>query len=214
MIDRPFKLLSTALVLASAIVSAGADSSATNGVTAPTEISVPGTNVPASIAYHLHPNDMIEVHIYGEDELTSKVKLSESGTIVLPLLPALELAGQTVAQARDRVRDAYMKDFLINPVVTVAIVEYGNSKLSVLGQVRSPGVYQFPSNERLNLLQAIALAGGYTRIGQPSKITVKRLVNGAVSIIRLDAKAMAEKEKTTIFEISPSDVITVGETVF
>ena len=107
-----------------------------------------------------------------------------------------------------------MKDFLINPVVTVAIVEYGNSKLSVLGQVRSPGVYQFPSNERLNLLQAIALAGGYTRIGQPSKITVKRLVDGAVSIIRLDAKAMAEKEKTTIFEISPNDVITVGETVF
>ena len=89
MTNQRLKLLVRALLLASIIVCARAESSTTNGVTAPTELSTALASAPASTVYRLHPNDMIEVHIYGEDELTSKVKLSESGTVVLPLLPAL-----------------------------------------------------------------------------------------------------------------------------
>ncbi len=172
------------------------------------------TNNPAATEYHLHPSDIIEVHIYGEDDLTSKTELNENGEVILPLLPALDLNGATLEQANNRIGAAYQKDYLVNPVVTVAIVEYGNSKVSVLGQVGRPGVYQFPSNERLNLLQAIALAGGYTRIGEPSRVTIKRTVSGRTTLIRLDASAMAEKEKTAIFDVKPDDVINVGETIF
>jgi polysaccharide export outer membrane protein len=214
MINNQIKLLGGALFLAATLVTAGAEPLAANGVAAPAETSAPTTNAPAESEYHLHPGDTIEVHIYGEEDLTSKVKLSESGSVILPLLPSLDLADQTIGQARDRIRSAYMKDYLINPVTTVAIIEYGNSKVSVLGQVRNPGVYRFPSNEQLNLLQAIALAGGYTRIGQPSRITIKRVVAGRVSVIRLDARAMAEKERTAIFEVSPNDIISIGETTF
>lgn len=169
---------------------------------------------PNDAEYQLHPGDTIEVRIHGEDDLTSKVRLSEQGGIILPLLPTIDVGGKTIAQTRDIVRDAYKKDFLINPVVSVTIVEYGDSKISVLGQVRNPGIYKFPSNERLNLLQAVALAGGYTRIGEPSRVTIKRMTNGNTRIIRLDAGAMAAKEKTEIFEVNPNDVITVGETIF
>ncbi len=213
MINHQLKLLTGVIFLVANLFPALAESFATNPAV-PAESSVPATNGAPGGEYHLHPGDTIEVHIYGEDDLTSKAKLSESGSVILPLLSSLELADRTIAQARDQIRDAYKKDFLVNPVVSVTIIEYGNSKVSVLGQVRSPGVYQFPSNERLDLLQAIALAGGYTRIGQPSKITIKRVVADDVRIIRLDAKAMAEKEKTAIFEVSPNDVITVGETIF
>jgi polysaccharide export outer membrane protein len=164
--------------------------------------------------YRLHPRDMIEVRIYGEDDLASKTKLNENGGVTLPLLPELKIGGCTVEEANERIRAAYQKDYLVNPVVTVFILEYGTSKVSVLGQVRSPGVYEFPANERLNLLQAIALAGGYTRIGEPSRITIKRITDGASVIIRLDAEAMAEKDKTAIVEVKPNDVINVGETIF
>jgi len=214
MINNQIILLGVALCLASALASTSAESAETNQFGTPTGISIPATNVSNGSEYHLHPGDMIEVHIYGEDDLTSKVKLSERGSVILPLLPSIDLADQTIAQARDRIRDAYKQDYLINPVVTLSIIEYGLTKVSVLGQVRNPGIYRFPSNERLNLLQAIALAGGYTRIGQPSKITIKRETDGKVSIIRLDARAMAEKEKTTIFEVSPNDIISIGETIF
>ena len=164
--------------------------------------------------YRLHPKDLIEVHIYGEDDLTSRAKLSERGTVVLPLIEAVHLEGKTIAQARDSIVEAYKKDYLVNPVVTVTIVEYGSSKITVLGQVRAPGIYSYPSNEELNLVQAIALAGGYTRIGEPGKVTIKRVINGEVSIIHLNAGAMAEKEKTAIYQVYPDDVITIGETIF
>jgi polysaccharide export outer membrane protein len=164
--------------------------------------------------YRRHPDDIIEVRIYGEDDLASKAKLNENGEVVLPLLPPLKVGGMTVQQANETVRAAYQRDFLINPVASLAIVEYGNSKVSVMGQVRNPGVYQFPANERLNLLQAIALAGGYTPIGQPSRVTIKRTIDGKTSVIHIDAKAMAVKEQTAIVEVFPNDVISVGETIF
>ncbi len=164
--------------------------------------------------YRLHPDDVIEVRIYGEDDLTCKAKLNENGEVVLPLLPQLKVGGSTVQQANERIRDAYKRDYLINPVASVSILEYGNSKVSVMGQVRNPGVYQFPANEKLNLLQAIALAGGYTRIGEPSRVTIKRTAEGKATVIHIDAKAMAVKEQTAIFEVCPSDVISVGETIF
>jgi polysaccharide export outer membrane protein len=198
--------LIAALALFAGLIAAQAGGLATN--------TVPPAKSPDESEYHLHSGDIIEVRIYGEDDLTSKVALSERGGIVLPLLATVEVGGKTIAQARDCIRDAYKKDFLVNPVVTVTIVEYGSSKISIMGQVRSPGIYKFPANERLNLLQAIALAGGYTRIGEPSKVTLKRIVNGRVSIIHLNAGAMAEKENSAIVEVQPDDVITVGETIF
>jgi protein involved in polysaccharide export with SLBB domain len=200
------KALIAVLALFAALLAAQAGGLVTN--------TASPANSPDESEYHLHSGDIIEVRIYGEDYLTSKVALSERGGIVLPLLATVDVGGKTIAQARDCIRDAYKKDFLVNPVVTVTIVEYGSSKISLMGQVRSPGIYKFPANERLNLLQAIALAGGYTRIGEPSKVTLKRIVNGRVSIIHLNAGAMAEKENSAIVEVQPDDVITVGETIF
>lgn len=176
-----------------------------------------GLEQPVVIAaneYRLHPGDTIDVRVHGEDELNCKPKLEEGGVVNLPLLGPVKVGGLTTTQAKQALAQAYDKDYLVNPVVTVTIVEYGKSKISVLGQVRNPGVYLFPSNESLNVLQAIAMAGGYTRIGQPKKIIIKRLENGAEKIIPMNAQAMAEKEDAKIFQVLPGDNITVGETVF
>lgn len=164
--------------------------------------------------YKLHAGDAIEVRVYGEDDLTAKVKLSETGRVILPLLAAISLGGKTIEEAKVSIRDAYKKDYLRNPVVTVTIVDYGLIYFNVLGQVRSPGVYHYATNEQITLVQAIAMAGGYSRIGEPSRITIKRIIKGKVSIIRTDAGAMAEKEHTPAVSICPDDVITVGETLF
>jgi polysaccharide export outer membrane protein len=203
----PFsKFIQCSLILIGSSLAYGADP-------ARVEASSTTTTVPAT-EYRLHPDDVIEVRIYGEDDLTSKARLNENGKVILPLLDALDLRGATIQQANERIRDAYKKDYLINPITTVSILEYGNSKVSVMGQVRNPGVYQFPNNGKLNLLQAIALAGGYTRIGEPSRVTIKRTLDGQTTVVRLDAKAMATKEKSAIIEVCPDDVVNVGETIF
>jgi polysaccharide export outer membrane protein len=68
-----------------------------------------------------------------------------------------------------------------------------------------------PSDESVSLLQAIATAGGYTRIGNPRRITVQRTVGSENKLIKLDAEAMAENKKEKPFVILPDDVIVVGE---
>jgi polysaccharide export outer membrane protein len=161
--------------------------------------------------YHLRTGDLIETKVYGEDDLSARVRLNENGAVDLPLLPGVSLNGLTQTQACERIRQLYLKDFLVDPLVSLTILEYGKSKVTVLGQVRTPGVYLFPANERLNLLQAIALAGGYTRAGQPGKILIKRAQNGKENVIKVDGRAMAKEESYKMFEIQPDDVITIAE---
>jgi protein involved in polysaccharide export with SLBB domain len=161
--------------------------------------------------YQLRCGDLIEVKVYGEDDLATRVRLNEIGTVDLPLLPGVGLTGHTQTQACERIRQLYMKDYLVDPLISLTILEYGKSKVTVLGQVRTPGVYLFPANERLNLLQAIALAGGYTRIGEPGKIVIKRAQNGKENVIKVDGRAMAKEEGYKMFEIQPDDMISIGE---
>jgi len=84
----------------------------------------------------------------------------------------------------------------------------------VLGQVQRPGSFDFPQNEPVNLLEAIAMAGGYTRLGAPSKVTVRRVENGKDQIYHLDADELAQDQKKKAFQILPNDVINVGERAF
>jgi protein involved in polysaccharide export with SLBB domain len=71
-----------------------------------------------------------------------------------------------------------------------------------------------PEREKVTLLDAIAMAGGYTRIADPSKVTLKRKEGGKETIIRLNAKTMAKDVRNASFEILPGDVITIGESLF
>jgi hypothetical protein len=85
---------------------------------------------------------------------------------------------------------------------------------SVLGQVTRPGRFAFPQNGSVNLLEAIAQAGGYTRLGAPSKVDVRRIENGVDKIYHLDADKMASDPSQKQFEIKPGDNITVRERNF
>jgi polysaccharide export outer membrane protein len=71
-----------------------------------------------------------------------------------------------------------------------------------------------PDNEDVTLLQAIGMAGGYTRLAEPANVTVKRIENGAESLMKLNAKRMARGGTSAAFKIRPGDVISVPESMF
>ena len=73
-------------------------------------------------------------------------------------------------------QDLLAKDYLVNPHVNVNVTEYSKRRITILGQVQKPGSYDMPDREAVTLLQAIGMAGGYTRIADPSKITFKRRI--------------------------------------
>jgi polysaccharide export outer membrane protein len=172
--------------------------------------------VPAltNLNYRLGIGDQVEVRVYGEDDLTTRTRINQNGEIDMPLVFGIAISGLTQTEAAQRIREAYMEDYLVDPVVGVNIIEYNRARITVLGQVRNPGVYLFPANERLNLLQAIAMAGGYTRIGEPRRITVKRMEADQERVIKVDGRAMAKSSAAQIFEVQANDVINVEESLW
>jgi protein involved in polysaccharide export with SLBB domain len=172
-----------------------------------------GTNDPPSSAplrdqnsvkldssHKLSPSDVISVTVFGEDDLTVKSTIvDENGMIMLPLLGQVKISGLSIVEATDLIRQKYDKDLLVKPQVNLIVDKFAERRFAVLGQVQRPGAYEFPQNAQVNLLEAIAMAGGYTRLGDASKVNVLRVVNGTNNVIKLDAGAMSKDPKLKRF---------------
>ena len=164
--------------------------------------------------YRLSSNDLLAITVFQEDDLATTVRISKDGTINFPLIGVVKVGDKTAQEASRTIENLLAKDYLVNPQVTLTIVEFSKRKFTILGQVSKPGTYDMPDDSTLNLLQAIGLAGGFTRIANPAKITLKRLEGSREAVYKLDAKSMAKNESTKRFEILPGDTITVGESLF
>lgn len=177
-------------------------------------------NAPAAISapsgYILSANDQIGVEVFGEDDLRTNGRLNSEGNLSLPLLGSVHLAGMTLTQASAKLTQLYGRDYLVNPKLSVSLIGYAKRRFTVLGQVNRPGSYEMPegSPDGIDLLEAIAMAGGYTRIAAPDRISVRRhLENGREQILKVNAKRLA-KDEAGSFEVRSGDTITVGESIF
>ena len=166
--------------------------------------------------YQLSANDQIAVEVFGEDDLRTSARLNSDGNVSLPLLGSVRLSGLTLTQATARVTELYARDYLVNPKVNVTLVSYAKRRFTVLGQVNRPGSFEMPegSPTGIDLLEAIAMAGGYTRIAAPERISVRRHGPKGDEVLKVDAKKMARGAGTSNFKVVPGDTITVGESIF
>jgi protein involved in polysaccharide export with SLBB domain len=162
----------------------------------------------------LKPNDVILMKVYQEEDLETKTAIDRDGWITLPLLGSIQVGQKTPERATALIQELYAKDYLVNPRVSVVIVEHAKLRFTVMGQVQRPGTYEFPPDEPLNLLQGIAMAGGYSRMGAPSKVSLQRVVNGQLIIYPLNADQMVKDKKAKPFDLAADDIITVGERIF
>jgi polysaccharide export outer membrane protein len=168
----------------------------------------------ADRGYILKANDLIRITVYQEDDMTTETRISKSGHIVFPLLGSLSLEGKSVDASVKEITAALDRDYIINPQVTLTVLEYAKQRVTVLGQVQKPGTLEIPDEGRLDLLGAIAMAGGYTRIADPGNITVRRKVANEDKVYRINAKKLASDKEAKPFMIQPDDVINVGESLF
>ena len=175
--------------------------------------STGGVSAPAG--YILSPTDQVAVEVFGEDDLRTSGRLNPEGNLSVPLLGSIHLAGLTLTQAVSKLTELYSRDYLINPKINVMLLSYVKRRFSILGQVNRPGSIEMPegSQEGIDLLEAIALAGGYTRIASPERITVRRQNASGDQIFKVNAKRFT-KGKGGSFLVEPGDTITVGESIF
>jgi polysaccharide export outer membrane protein len=162
--------------------------------------------------YVLQPLDVLRVHVLAEEDLNKQmemVNVSGQNTINLPLIGTVNLQGKTQRQAEELIRAAYDKDFLVNPQVTVAVVKYAERSVNVFGQVQKPDRVPFPPERGLTIVEAIAAAGGTTRLADLKKVKLTR--NGETEEINVDA--MMNKTGREAVQLQKDDVIFVPERI-
>src|SRR6476660_19015 len=169
------------------------------------------TGVSAPAGYILRPNDSVTVEVYGEEDLRASGRLNPEGNLSVPLLGSTHLAGLTLTQATSKLTELYGRDYLVNPKVNVSLLSYARGRFLVLGQVGRPGTYEMPDGSPggIDLLEAIAMAGGYTRTAAPERITVRRHNESGDQILKVNAKRFT-KGSGGSFLIQPGDAITVS----
>ena len=172
--------------------------------------STAGVSAPAG--YTLTAGDQVAVEVFGEDDLRTNARLNSEGNLTVPLLGSIHLAGLTPTQAASKVTELYSRDYLVNPKINVTLVSYGSRRFVILGQIGHPGIFEMPP-DGIDLLEAVAMAGGYTRIAAPERITVRRHAAGGDQILKVNGKRVA-KGKGGGFRVEPGDTITVGESIF
>ncbi len=162
----------------------------------------------------LHRNDLIRITVFQEDDLTTETRISKSGSIIFPLIGAVQMDGRTVDDVTTEIRTRLDKDYLVNPHVTLVILDFARQWVTVLGEVQKPGQVEIPAEGGLDLLGAIALAGGYTRIADPSHVLVRRVVNGQDVVLKVNAKDLARNVDVKPFPVNSGDTIQVAQSLF
>jgi polysaccharide export outer membrane protein len=183
---------------------------------APGNVPSPGPDgaLPALMAgegdYILAPGDTLDLMVYKEPDLSMRSKIARDGRVQLPLLGEVAVAGLSVREAQNRIRDLYNADYLVDPQIYLNIAAYVQRKITVIGQVSSPGSYELMGTDSLGILEAVGMAGGFTRIADTNNIQIKRKIGGKTEVIKVNSKRL-DDEKGGGFKILPGDIITVGE---
>lgn len=151
-------------------------------------------------AYRLGAGDKIRVTVFNETDLSGDFDLSDQGAVSLPLIGNVPLAGKTVNEAEAIVTQKYGANYLVNPRVSIEVLNY--RPFFILGEVKNPGSYPYVAG--MTVLNAVALAGGYTPRADKGDIRVKHVNSGDAA----DDK-IGEND-----QILPGDVITVKERFF
>ena len=122
------------------------------------------------------PMDMLEISVFGVDELDGTFQVDFTGNIKLPLIGEVKAVGLNSSELAAVLEDRYGATYLQNPDVNVTIEESVGRQVTVDGAVNSPGL--FPVRGRLSLLQAVALAGGTSSSSNPKNVILFRYIEG------------------------------------
>jgi polysaccharide export outer membrane protein len=134
-----------------------------------------GVGIVVGENYVLKPSDVIAVDVYQEADLNKSVRIEGDGSVALALVGKVKIAGMTVAESQSLITDLYNRDYLVDPQISVLVVEFSQNYVYILGSVNSPGTVPMPPDRDLTLKEAMAFVRGVSRLGNPKSITIKRV---------------------------------------
>ncbi len=156
--------------------------------------------------YRLGPEDVIGVLVWKQPELSTSVVVRPDGKISLALVGELEATGKTSLQLQDEISKR-LRQYVSDPMVNVVVKEINSPKISVLGQVQKPDRYRI--KQRLTVLDAIALAGGFTDFAKRDKVTIIRNSGPDKIRIQVNLKKVVQDGRGEVYYVEPLDTIYV-----
>jgi len=184
--------------------------------------------LPAPVSYVLGPDDQVSIRVLDVDEISAQpVRIDAQGSISIPLAGRIPVGGLTVEQMEAEITKR-LKNYLLNPTVSISITEFRSQPISILGAVNRPGVHQLQGHK--NLFEALALAEGL-RADAGGEIMITRRKEwgpiplpgataeegGAFSVAKVSVKSvMGAKHPNQNIDMRPNDVVSVpkAETIY
>jgi protein involved in polysaccharide export with SLBB domain len=151
-------------------------------------------------AYKLGTGDKVRVTVFNEKDLSGDFDVNDQGVIALPLIGQVPVRGKSLSEVETTIAGRYGKDYLIDPKVNVEVLNY--RPFFILGEVKNPGSYPYVNG--MKVLNAIALAGGYTPRARQDRVLVKHA----------DNPQAGEQQAVDDAVVLPGDVIRVPERFF
>ena len=157
--------------------------------------------------YKIGKGDLLEIIAWKEEDFSREVFVRMDGKISFPLLDDIQAAGRTTMEVKKEI-ETKLKEFIDNPIVTVILKSPMSQKFYILGEVLKTGEYQLV--KKLTILQAFALAGGFTEWASKNEIILLRHENGVDKIIRVNYKNIIKgKDLSQNVSIKINDTIIV-----
>jgi polysaccharide export outer membrane protein len=190
-----------ALVCVSTGTQSGAQSTQSQGQAAASVASTPRPDGGLPPDYALGSGDHVRVTVYGQQEMTGEYRVDGTGELSFPLIGRIHAGGMNADQLARAIEAKLSPDYLKNPHVSVEVLTY--RPFYIVGEVKAPGSYPYVSG--MTVLNAIAVAGGYTYRAREDSFYVTRNASSG-------AKAKIDADPST--PVLPGDIITVRERYF
>lgn len=145
------------------------------------------------VSYRLGNGDRLRINVFNEDDLSGEFQIDGSGNISFPLIGEVKSSGLTLRELEELLVQKLKDGYLVNPRVTIEVLNY--RPFYILGEVNNPGKYEYVSG--INLLNAVAMAGGYTPRARQNS-----------------AKITREKPETVIKDADHSTLIMPGDIIY
>ena len=156
-------------------------------------------------------DDVFEVRVFAEPDLSDTYRVAADGTIDYPFIGRISVLGMRSGDVQELIASKLRAGYLKNPQVSLMVKEWNSRKVSVIGQVQKPGsVAYFPN---MTVVDAIAAAGGFTGIASKNSVTLRREAKGQVESRNCPVNDISEGRAPNVV-LRPGDILVVDERLF
>jgi polysaccharide export outer membrane protein len=159
----------------------------------------------------LGPTDKFSLRVFEEKELSGEFTVAPDGTINYPHIGRVKVEGKTCAGIERTLTEGLEDGYLREATVSCTIVEYNSKRIFIFGEVKEPG--SFPYKTNITIIDAFALAGGFTNRANSNSTRLTRVINGEEVQVRIPMQEIVEGRRKNL-KLLPGDIVYVPERAY